>query len=155
MELYTQATKLAAALLFFTLALAGFTIPTTQAASPSAVVTTHPHKPSELLVKYKPGISALQGISVAQRIGAIKTKNLTRSPKFSTKSVAQWQHITLPPGLNLLAIKARLESDPSVELVELNYEYFINQIPNDPLFSQPMHQKPGMRGLAALIPSWP
>lgn len=60
-----QTAKLTATLVFFTLALALFSFCSTivQAASPNVV----PHKPSELLVKYKPGISGLQGVSVAQQ----------------------------------------------------------------------------------------
>lgn len=80
MKHYSQAAKLAATIIFFTLALVGFNfLATAQAASPHVAITEHPHKPSELLIKYKPGISTLQGLSVAQRFGVIKIKSLTRS----------------------------------------------------------------------------
>jgi len=98
--------------------------------------------PNQLLIKFKPGISAAAKASIFQQLGAIKSNKLLRIPttRLTTNSVASqalatlraWEKVTFSPGSDLFQLISLLSQNPAVEVVQPDYILRTSRIPDDP-----------------------
>lgn len=82
----------------------------------------------ELLVKFRPGVSAQFQQQSISSLGAQTIRALNQS--------SGWMHLKLLPGLSVDQALAAYQNDPNVESVQPNFIYHIAAAPNDPSYSQ-------------------
>ncbi|MCU7906825.1 MAG: S8 family serine peptidase, partial [Candidatus Thiodiazotropha sp. (ex Epidulcina cf. delphinae)] len=102
------------------------------------------HKPGELLVKFKAGVRANSAGAVMRAKGPSITesrqfkdlKHKRKKLKHPEAKLDRWWHVKLAEGEDLERAMAEIAADPSVDLVELNYEVHVQLTPNDPRFNE-------------------
>jgi thermitase len=92
------------------------------AAAPASALA--PYDDDTVLVKYRPGVSALQRISLADRVGL--------GPQIGAISAIDTRVMRVSE--DPAAVSARLERSPLVAYAEPNFKMSIAATPNDPLF---------------------
>lgn len=125
-------------LVFALIVSTGLFAPTTALTAPpvsTPIVKHHPHKPGELLVKFKAGVSDADIEASARSRGASAIEKFRRPKSLITSPLDGWRHVKFPPGVDTKGALEQFASDPLVERVELNYLISANIIPNDPGFS--------------------
>lgn len=90
------------------------------------------YRPNELLVRFKPGVTANLVQTTALRYGAVAVEKLVPS----STSVDRWQVLTFAPETNLLQTRRELASDTNVEIAGFDYRLVLDAIPNDPDFGE-------------------
>ncbi len=108
--------------------------------SPQAVV------PNQLLIKFKPGVSAATKATISQQLGVIKRKSLLSisANQLSAKSVttqalstlSAWEKIEFSPGSDLSQLMALLSQNPAIDVAQPDYILHTYQTPNDPRFNE-------------------
>lgn len=103
-------------------------LPGFAAAEQSGTDTRAPHRPDEVLVRYRAGAHTVEAVQAKRRLG-LSLKQALPS--------ADLELLRLPSITTLEAALGLLQADPAVELAEPNYlRYPAEFIPNDPLFGQ-------------------
>lgn len=99
-----------------------------------AALATAQHLPNEVLVQYRPGVSAQQKADALGRVGAVLEENVVNGP-WRRDGKGDLDLAKLPPGIGIAAAVRRLEADPAIEFAEPNWIYYHNATSNDPYFT--------------------
>jgi len=92
--------------------------------------------PSELLVRFKPEVTASQKEAFVAQLGA------TVKQRFEKMNLEQW---VLPEGVSVADTLKKIEGHSLIEMVEPNYRRSLYALPNDPLVtSQWQHKAMGL-----------
>ncbi|MEG4495252.1 S8 family serine peptidase [Microcoleus sp. D3_18_C4] len=83
------------------------------------------YKPGEILVKFKPGVTNADILTVFQAQNAIAIENLFPESS-SDLTDGQWKVLKFAPDTDLVQIRAALALDSNVAGIELNYKLSIN-----------------------------
>lgn len=94
------------------------------------------YAPDEILVKLKSEPTVALAQSVVASSGAVAIENLVQPDPNINSEVERWQLLKFEPGTDIEAMQKRLQKDPKVESVELNYKVSIDSVPNDPDFDE-------------------
>lgn len=81
-----------------------------------------PHVPDEVLVQFRPGISAARKGRALGQVGAESQELLVES-EWRTDGKGDLELVTVPPGLGIAAAVRSLEAAPEVEFAEPNWIY--------------------------------
>jgi subtilisin family serine protease/PKD repeat protein len=93
------------------------------------------HRPDELLVKFREGVSDAKIGSIVQAHGGGEAKKFKRSRhQRSGAAIERWRQVKLSPGKDLEKTCDALRKHPAVERVEPNFEVTAALTPNDPRF---------------------
>lgn len=96
------------------------------APAPPAPPPAGSYVPGELIVRFKPQHRAAQAV-IMSRLGAVAANDVGESG---------FVRIVLDPGDDVERALARYRSDPALELVQPNFRYQPQRLPNDPYFTQ-------------------
>lgn len=99
-----------------------------------AALATAQHLPNEVLVQYRPGVSAQQKADALGRVGAVFEENVVNGP-WRRDGKGDLDLAKLPPGIGIAAAVRRLEADPAIEFAEPNWIYYHNATSNDPYYT--------------------
>ena len=104
--------------------------------------TPERHKPEELLVKLREGVTDLQAEAILGAHGAGQGRKfkLPRQARAGA-AIERWRHLRVPPGRDLERLALELRMNPAIERVEPNFELRAQFTPDDPRFPEqwPLH----------------
>jgi subtilisin family serine protease len=94
----------------------------------------NPHMPNELIVQFRPGVSAQDKDRARGRVGAAQEELLVNET-WRRDSKGDLELLRLPPGIGIAAAARGLEQDPAVEFAEPNWIYFHAAASNDTYYT--------------------
>ncbi len=119
----TKSTSLSSLILGFSLILLGASV------TPAAAAGKGPYAPGELLVKFKPGVSAYVRAEIHRGVGARVLKTFRADPAL--------HHVSIPKGWDLEKALAYYQTRADVQYAQPNWVYHIaDTTASDPSFSQ-------------------
>lgn len=90
----------------------------------------------ELLIKFRPNVTRAQEVALARSLGNAKIKAFKRPRKLANSRMDRWRVMKLGKNVDIKKMMEKLAKNPTIELIEPNFEISINATPNDPAFTE-------------------